>query len=46
MGGVTVYIRAEVGLLSRNIVFNSINDDSWNALRSANACPGGFGMFL
>ena len=40
--GITVYIRAEVGLLSRNVVFNAINDDSWTALRSANACPDGF----
>ena len=44
--GVTVYIRAEVGLLTRNVKFNAVNDDSWNALRSANACPDGFGNFL
>ena len=44
--GVDVYIRAEVGLLSRNIVFNAINDNSWNSLRSANACPTGFSKFF
>jgi hypothetical protein len=44
-GTVDVYVRAEVGLLSRNIVFNAINDNSWNSLRSANACPTGFSMF-
>lgn len=37
-----VWIRAEVGLLSRNVVFQGHNDDSWNALRSAQACPDGF----
>ena len=26
--GVVVYIRAEVGLLSRNVVFNAINDNT------------------
>lgn len=29
---VTVHVRAEVGLLSRNIVFRGHNDDSWNDL--------------
>jgi hypothetical protein len=42
VGGITIYIRAEVGLLSRNFIFRGVNDDSWNALRSANACPDGF----
>ena len=46
VGGITVYIRAEVGLLTRNVVFNAINDNSWNALRSANACPDGFSKFF
>ena len=46
VGGVTIYIRAEVGVLSRNVIFNAVNDDSWNALRSANACPDGFGNFF
>jgi hypothetical protein len=41
-GDVDVYIRAEVGLLSRNVVFNAVNDDSWNSLRTANACPNDF----
>jgi hypothetical protein len=44
-GGVDIYIRAEVGLLSRNVVFNAINDNSWDSLRSAKACPDGFSMF-
>lgn len=43
VGGVTVYVRAEVGLLTRNVVFNAVNDNSWNALKSASACPDGFG---
>jgi hypothetical protein len=46
VGGVTVQIRAEVGLLSRNVLFNAVNDDTWNALRSANACPDGFGKII
>ena len=46
IGGVSVKIRAEVGLLSRNVLFNAINDNSWNALRSANACPDGFGKII
>ena len=44
--GVDVYIRAEVGLLTRNVVFNAVNDNSWNSLRTANACPDGFGKIL
>ena len=44
--GVDVYIRAEVGLLSRNVVFNAVNDNSWNSLRTANACPAGFSKFI
>ncbi len=44
--GVDVYIRAEVGLLSRNVIFNSVNDDSWDELRSADACPTGFGKII
>ena len=37
-----VYIQAEVGLLTRNVLFNGFNDDSWNALYTAPACPAGF----
>ena len=40
--GVFVFMRAEVGLLSHNVLVNAINDDSWNSLRSAQACPDGF----
>lgn len=38
----TVEKKAEVGLLSRNIKFRGNNDDSWNSLKSAAACPEGF----
>ena len=37
-----VYIKAEVGLLTRNVLFRGINDDSWNSLNTAPACPSGF----
>lgn len=37
-----VWVRAEVGLLSRNVIFQGHNDDTWNSLRSAPACPDGF----
>jgi hypothetical protein len=37
-----IYIRAEVGLLSRNIKFQGHNDDTWNSLYTAEACPDGF----
>ena len=40
--GVKVFMRAEVGLLSHNVLVNAVNDDSWNNIRSANACPAGF----
>jgi hypothetical protein len=43
VGGVTVQIRAEVGLLSRNVVLNGVDEQNWNAYRSANSCPDGFG---
>jgi hypothetical protein len=43
VGGVTVQIRAEVGLLSRNIVLNGVDEQNWNAYRLANSCPDGFG---
>lgn len=36
---VTVNIRAEVGLLSRNVVIKGFNDDTWNSLKTAKACP-------
>jgi hypothetical protein len=25
-----------------NVIYSGVNDDSWNALRSAGACPDGF----
>ncbi|CAF0978946.1 unnamed protein product, partial [Brachionus calyciflorus] len=37
-----IEIRAEVGLLTRNIVFQGSNDASWRSLKSAKACPKGF----
>ncbi len=41
-GEVSVTMRAEVGLLSRNVVFRGHNDDSWNRLKTADKCPDGF----
>ena len=41
-GSLSVQIVAEVGLLTRNVVFRGHNDDSWNMLYSAPACPDGF----
>ncbi len=41
-GNVSVYIYAEVGLLTRNILFRGNNDDTWNNFYSAPACPAGF----
>ena len=35
-------LRAEVGLLSRNVLIRGHNDDSWAPLLSAPACPSGF----
>ena len=35
-----LYIRSEVGLLSRNILYQGHNDNSWAPLLSAPACPG------
>ena len=35
-------IQAEVGLLTRNVVFQGTNDPTWSSLRSAAACPSGF----
>jgi hypothetical protein len=35
-------IQAEVGLLTRNVVFQGTNDPTWSSLRSAPACPSGF----
>ncbi|CAF0756351.1 unnamed protein product [Brachionus calyciflorus] len=37
-----IEIRAEVGLLTRNVVFQGSNDESWSSLKSAQACPDGF----
>ena len=34
-------IRAEVGLLTRNVLFRGNSDDTWAPLLSAPACPGG-----
>ncbi|CAF0814130.1 unnamed protein product, partial [Brachionus calyciflorus] len=34
--------KAEVGLLTRNIKYRGHNDDSWNSLKTAKACPQGF----
>jgi hypothetical protein len=38
---VKLYVRAEVGLLSRNVVYQGYNDQSWAPLLSAQACPRG-----
>ena len=35
-------IRAEVGLLTRNVLFQGFNDASWTSLKSAKACPNGY----
>ncbi|CAF0710276.1 unnamed protein product [Brachionus calyciflorus] len=37
-----VEIRAEVGLLTRNVVYQGNNDESWSSLKSSNACPSGY----
>ena len=34
-------IQAEVGLLTRNVLFQGTNDPTWTSLRSAPACPSG-----
>jgi hypothetical protein len=39
---ITVDVRAEVGLLTRNVVISGSVDTTWQAVRSANACPKGF----
>lgn len=36
-----IYIKAEVGLLSRNVLFQGNSDSSWSRLLSAPACPDG-----
>jgi hypothetical protein len=41
-GSVSVQVYAEVGLLTRNILFRGHNDDTWNSLYSAPPCPDGF----
>lgn len=38
----TFDVRAEVGLLTRNVKFQGHNDDTWNRLKTAKACPSGF----
>jgi hypothetical protein len=37
-----VDIKAEVGLLTRNVVFEGFNDVTWASLKTAPACPDGF----
>ncbi len=37
-----IFVRAEVGLLTRNVVFKGNNDDSWAPFLTAPACPSGF----
>ena len=39
---VQLNVRAEVGLLSRNVLFQGHNDNSWAPLLSASACAAGF----
>ena len=39
---VSIEIKAEVGLLTRNILFSGYNDPSWSSLYTAPACPEGF----
>jgi len=39
---ITVEVRAEIGLLTRNVLVKGFNDNTWNSLKSANACPDGF----
>ena len=41
-GSAFVDIQAEVGLLTRNIVFEGHNDDTWNSLYSAPGCSDTF----
>ncbi len=41
-GETSVEIRAEVGLLSRNVVFRGHRDESWTRLKTADACPDRF----
>lgn len=41
-GTAEAWVRAEVGLLTRNVLFRGYNDDSWNILKTAPACPNGF----
>jgi hypothetical protein len=39
---IELFVCAEVGLLTRNVLFEGYNDNSWTPLKSANACPSGF----
>ena len=39
---VDIYVRAEVGLLSRNVLFQGSKDNSWSKLAYVPACPSGF----
>ncbi len=41
----TLKVQAEVGLLSRNVIFQGYNDNSWTHLMSAPSCPTGFLLF-
>ena len=38
----SVRMAAEVGVLSRNVVFRGFNDDAWHSLYTAPACPFSF----
>lgn len=40
VGTVSIDVRAEVGLLSHNVVFQGSTDSSWN--QTIEACPSGF----
>lgn len=42
MNKVVVQIKAEVGLLTRNVVFKGSKDDTWSYLMSSQSCPSGF----
>jgi hypothetical protein len=37
---VNLYIKSEVGLLSRNVLFQGYKDNTWAPLSSSLACPG------
>lgn len=39
---IDIFVRAEVGLLTRNVKFQGYSDPSWEPYLSAPACPAGF----